>query len=279
MFKLSKIYFDLVTEDGTVVIAYVTDVRALGARLAPAGVERYSPDGQRFVRTGRASLSLASEPDVDSLSCVDFDFGDARYRLEVAPQLGGFAPPHSSQLGFRWSCKLARYSGQLRRLDRAEPVLSGDGYADFVELTGLPRALGMRRLQWGRVHLPEQTLVYTELERASGPAFAGASLWAARERQPLGELCITYDGTGQRTTLVDPGGRVFLSLTPERVLHSGTATDRRRFPSAVEQLFYRLVGGAMREQRWVSRATCGAGSGQVGWAVHELVEFGRGVGR
>src|SRR5437016_12792441 len=52
-FRFRKLYADVVSDDGTVTIVYLTWLELWGARFASAGVERYGPDGSRDVQHAR----------------------------------------------------------------------------------------------------------------------------------------------------------------------------------------------------------------------------------
>src|SRR5437773_9886988 len=49
-FRFRKLYADVVSDDGTVTIVYLTWLELWGARFASAGVERYGSDGGRDVQ-------------------------------------------------------------------------------------------------------------------------------------------------------------------------------------------------------------------------------------
>src|SRR5207244_12700079 len=50
-FRFRKLYADVVSDDGTVTIVYLTWLELWGARFASAGVERYGSDGCPGVRS------------------------------------------------------------------------------------------------------------------------------------------------------------------------------------------------------------------------------------
>ena len=52
-FRFRKLYADVVSDDGTVTIVYLTWLELWGARFASAGVERYGSDGGREVQHAR----------------------------------------------------------------------------------------------------------------------------------------------------------------------------------------------------------------------------------
>ena len=275
MMRLRKLYLDLIADDGSVCIAYVTALDLAGLKLAPCGVELYGANQDREVRRGRSPLSLRWEPGTAELSCVPFELDGVIYAFETEPEQAGLQPECSPVPGFDWRVKLARGRGRLRRIDGRGTPLSGESYADWVELTQLPRSLGLRSLEWGRLHLDAGTVIYTEATRRAGPPFRAASLWAkGQAAQPISEWELSAPSQeGARVLrLGRHGDGLEVELRPRRRLHQGAATDGARFPSLVEQAFYRAVAGPMREQRWLSHAS--SASLGNGWAIHESVQFG-----
>jgi len=276
MLRLRKLYVDCVGEDGSVCIAYVSSLDAFGLGIAPAGIEHYDTRGRHAIRRGRALLSLAREPAADALSVLQFELDGRRAVLELEPEQDALPLPEGAPPGLRWCVKLARARVHVRDLRGPGDVFSGTGYADWVELARMPRGLGLLQLDWGRVHLPGASVIYTALERSRGPAFRSATFWPrggtprAIEQFSLSECAQT--GT-QRLRLEQRGGALELELRPERALHQGSAVDAARFPSRIERGLSRAVAGPTRERRWLSRARC-AELG-AGFAVHESVRFGR----
>jgi hypothetical protein len=225
-------------------------------------------------------LALDREPDAQRLSRIDFELDGGAYVFETHAEQGRLVPACPPLAGLSWNVELARARGQLRRLDRHAPTLAGTCYADWVELTRWPRALGLVSLEWGRLHLEAGTVVYTEARRSSGPPFRAASLWARGCcAQPIADWTLAVQSTeGARRLRFGRRGDAFeAELVPQRALHLGAAADRARFPSVVEQTFYRALAGPMHEQRWLSRAH--SSSFGDGVAVHECVRFGAGPAR
>ncbi len=250
--RFRKLYADVVSDDGTVTIVYLTWLEVWGARFASAGVERYGPDGSREVQHAQPQ---AWEFDPDSVGegwGVRLDLPNADLELHYQAALSPWRPPgESPDRAMEWRVLIPRASVVGRAAGRE---LRGTGYCDWVDLRRPPRLLGMRRLRWGRVHLPSETVVLTALEFASGRTWSRAGRWQGRELQPhrgAAEL-----GEGQ---------------APVRVLHDGPGLDRARFPAAATRFVARALTGALHERRWLARP--GGGSG---WAIHERVSFGNG---
>jgi len=250
-FRFRKLYADVVSGDGTVTIVYLTWLELWGARFASAGVERYGPDGGREVQHARPQAWQFNPDSVGEGWGVRLELptGDLELRYQFA--LSSWRPNGDlPDPAMEWrvliprATVVGRSSGQEFR---------GTGYCDWVELRRPPRLLGMRRLRWGHVHLPSETVVFTALEFASGRTWSRVGRWQGRELQP-------------------PSGAVELGEghTPIRVLHDGPGLDRARFPAAATRFVARALTGPLHERRWLARP---AGSA---WAVHERVSFGNG---
>lgn len=274
--RLRKLYADLVADDGTVCIAYVALLDVTGVRLAPAGIEHYAPDGTRTIWRGRASLSLEQEPSAEAVRSLRFDCDGETFVLDTDPEEAAVSPRVAPPDGFTWSVKHARSRARLRRAFDGDRVLEGTGYADWVDLTRLPRALGLARLQWGRLHLAAGTVIYTWVEREREATWRSLTWWPrgatpeAVERWSL----VTDVRNGATVLGFDlAGGACEVDITPVRTLHGGSAVDGERFPSSVERAISRCVSGPTEERRWLGRARSDALGD--GWAVHESVRFGR----
>src|SRR5207247_6055027 len=64
-FRFRKLYADVVSDDGTVTIVYLTWLELWGARFASAGVERYGSDGGREVQQARPQAGQFHPASVD----------------------------------------------------------------------------------------------------------------------------------------------------------------------------------------------------------------------
>ena len=247
-YTFEKLYADLVTDDGTVCIVYLTWTSLLGVRQGSAGYELYTPDGRREV--GHAIAAPSCPPDLDAPEwTVRFDLPDGPLELHHRVRRGGWVPDGLLP-SLHWSVKAACSDAVLRIGDRE---LRGRGYADWVELGRPPRSLGLARLDWGRAHVGDEVVVWNRVTRADGGAWTGA----------LG-VAASIDEAGLPRDVELDGGRV---------LHEGPALDEARFPSPITRALASLLSPPMHETRWVSRARI-AGLPGRGWAVHELVHFG-----
>jgi hypothetical protein len=282
-FRFRKIYADLVTADGTVCIAYLAWAETWGLRSAFAGVELYAPDGSREVL--RALPPAPQPPPAGDGRPVELrlEFPRGAFSLRYRPLHGPWTPAGDAPArALEWSVRVpraeveGRWSGGIDR-----PDLAGTGYVDWVELGRPTRWAGVRRLEWGRVHLPESTLVFTGVCSPAGEWWRQAARWS-EPGQPAPAVA--------RDFRLDPGPDVVrlefpepersafpgLALRPDRVLHRGVAVDRARSPALLERLAFRLVTGPSDETRWISRAhPADRPDAPAGFALHEVVRFGR----
>lgn len=281
-FRFRKIYADLVTADQTVCIAYLAWLDAWGIRTALGGVELYSPDGGREVLR---ALPPASRPppggDGGPVELrLDFPAGALSIRYDPVHEpwtpLGQPAAP-----ALEWSVRVPRAAVTGRWTGApGRDELIGTGYMDWLEITRPTRSLGIRDLEWGRVHLPDGTLVFTGVRSRAGEWWRRVAYWPGpgRARPVVGEdfrLVQRPDGF-QLDALHRDGNCSAFSLDRGRVLHRGGAVDRARAPGLVERLALRLVTGPSTETRRVSRALSSDRSpSAAGSAVHEVVRFGR----
>jgi len=269
-FLLRKLYADLVTPDGQVVVVYLGWLSVAGLRTAYAAIESYLPDGTRQVIRGRPD---AAQPRLRADGSTEYTVGsrDGRtFRLvhhDALPTWHPAGPPISPRVRWHVAVPYARASGSWG--EATTPVLSGCGYSDWVQLHRPPRMLGLRRLQWGRIHLPGRTIVFNTVDHASGGRWTRLAEWTAAGEPAV----LTVDGAPQPDgwKVPAPGGPVV--LTPVRVLHAGEPLDRDRFPKPLERWTSRAANGPAHEVRWLSRAT--SADGADGMALHESVEFGR----
>ena len=279
--RIRKLYADLVTEAGAVCVVYVTRIEMARFRTTFAGVELYLPDGEREVlRASPPHAAELFEPRAGEVGIrLDLPQGpfELRYRNAGEPWRPSGGDPAR---GLRWSVVSPRadavatwVTGSHRRR------LEGLGYADLVTIDRLPRWLGLASLEWGRLHLPQETVVFTSVARRSGEEWKRLAVWSGNERQPRElrgfRVCLRRDVAGDRASyeldFVAPGRPRLLAV--ERELHRGPALDRARLPSRGERAVTGLLTGRVHEVRYISR-THGPVESERGWALHERVRFG-----
>jgi hypothetical protein len=276
VFRFRKIYADLVTDDGTVLIAYLAWTEAGGLSGAGSGLELYRPDGSREVV--RARSSFPPEPPVAEGGPVEvrLELPDASVRLRYEPSVPPWVPAPAPVAGLSWAVRVpwakveATWEGRHRRL-------VGTGYVDWVELTRPTRRLGLSRLDWARVHTAQAALVYTGVHVRDGASWHRGALWrrsgdgAPRVRT---DVRLRAPGLHPGRLECDDDPDFNLVLKPQRVLHQGPVIDRARSPGLLERSLFRLITGRSHETRWVSRAYRADADESVGWAIHEVVRFG-----
>jgi len=265
-YAFEKLYADLVTADGTVCIVYVAWTELFGVRRQTAGVELYTPDGRREVMHARAAVEL---PELDAPEWrLRLELPSGPFELRHRGCQGGWSP-QASRADLSWSVKSVAGRAEARFLgDPERTPLVGHGYADWVVLQRTTRKLRLERVEWGRAHVGEETLIWNRIRTEQGESWTRVLSLGAERREATELLLAEHDQGVTVSTL----GAAPLELDQGRVLHAGPALDRERFPSALVRGLAALVSPKMTETRWVRRARR---PGQEGWALHERVCFGR----
>jgi hypothetical protein len=281
-FKFRKLYADLVTDGGDVCVAYLAWLQIWRWRTAFAGLELYWADGRREVI--RATRSPTEEDILHGKRAfeVRLELPEGPFVLSYEDVLPAWDPGHvvPSQ-ALSWSVGVPRGEVVARWLhDSERPVLFGRGYTDWVEINRPPRRLGLRQLEWGRVHLPDVALVFNSVRFGSGPGWMRAAEWS--ERAGTAEWHALRLETQRNSTRLSLPARRWGSgrcviMEHHRTLHRGPALDAARFPRVLERLGTHALTGLTQETRWLSRVQApDYGSGATAWALHERVRFGSG---
>ena len=258
-YEFRKIYLDCLEPDGAVTVVYQNVVRLAGAWIARRSVERYAPDGARAV------------VDLPPPAVSDWERpwgADDGVRIEVVH--GAWAPP-PPPVGDALDWRVAVGRGEVA-LRWPGGAARGRGYVDRVRITVPTRRLGLRTLAWGRVHLPDRTVVFERLSTAAGARWDVGFDWRVGEAAPrplAGPVTLGADGEG--TVPLDDGP---LALVPVRILHQGDAFDPERVPRAMDRWFCRTLGGPTHETRWFGAARHGD---RAASALYERVTFGSGA--
>jgi hypothetical protein len=129
-------------------------------------------------------------------------------------------------------------------------------------------------LQWGRVHLADQTLVFNSIALASGETWARARRWSDGGTSEFTAFMIERSTRGVDVVLP---GQSPVRLEPHRTLHAGDPIDRARFPNLIERLASSVLTGRAEEERRFDRARSLGNYGAAGWAIHEQVRFGKAI--
>lgn len=279
LYTFQKLYGDLVTDDGTAVIVYIAWLHLLGIPFKMAAVTIYRPDGLRE----RYRATHSYEPS---------DFTKPREPLQLELQLPDgtfsiryvdFLPGDSDQialeekLSYRCVLSCGRATARLVK-DNGARSFHGMGYMDYVELYRPARTLGLKRLEWGRMHFPERTVLYTSLElEKEGPLRLLSVTRKDRQTGRSDRFSLSWDQMREcfelRSELMPDET---IRLHPVRILHRGAAIDKRLFPGILERGLFRFITGPAAETRWLSRAEMNGRSprAESGWALHEQVAFG-----
>lgn len=254
---IEKVYSDLVASDGTVCVIYLASMNLGRLSHRYAGVQLFLPDGRRLCErttaTTDAWLCRPSREEIEIQLELDSGLLALRYRVEI----GDWQPPgEPPRKGLDWSVLMARGTGTLTWRDGSRK-LEGSGYVDRVRLDTAPRLLGIRQLDWGRIHLSQSTIVYTDLEFRDRSRWTWSACWPHGDGSPVVQPHLP---------------NADLRLDAVRDLHCGPAMHAAPDPSLTERLVSRLLVGPAYDQRRLSRATSGeALAPATGWAVHETV--------
>lgn len=272
-YEYRKVYVDLLTPQGELWVVYLNYVRLAGAWTARAGLERYTPDGRRTLAHSPASPALVdADTPVEALplsmplpAADGLPAGELRLELEVVQ--GAWQPPQTCPVPeLHWSVRAARTRAVARLGAQA---WEGTGYVDYVCIRKPTRLVGLRKLRWGRTHLPDRTVVSEHLEATGGRRWDTGFEW------PL--LAVVPVVLHEPSRLDDAGhGQVplpdgLLRLDPERLLHRGDAFDPDRVPRRLDRWACNAIGGPTMETRWLGRARI---DGLQAPALYEAVTFG-----
>ncbi len=273
-YEFRKVYLDLITDSGEVCVLYLTWVQLFGRWHAQASLEVYAEGKRSVVHCVDAPPMVDPRRGLDQLPAA-LTVPGGRLELEVESMHAGWdpvAPCPVPQL--EWSVGALRTQATIRIEDKqGSRRYSGTGYLDFVRLTEHTRKLGLRSLRWGRAHMFERSLAYTDLELEDDRRwFVGVTQLHGRPAKSYGNLSFKLeDGAGM--VRFGTGGQVLRFKRPE-LMHDGPAFGPERVPSWLHRQVCGYVGGPTYEKRWRAEARVdhshGAGSG-----LHEIVWFGK----
>lgn len=275
-FRFRKLYADLVCADGTVCIAYIARLQALGFDRTIAGVELYEADGRRGVLRALPPPPLSAPADIPST--IRLELARGGFELACDDPLPSWAPIGGVPApGLRWFVLTPRATMRVRwTAGSGLPDLDGTGYMDWVELQRPTRWTGIETLQWGRLHMPDSAIVFTGVRDRGGGWWRRLAHWSADQTEPR----VVDDFRLERAAAVRlswaSGGHARSAmLLPGRALHEGTAVDHARSPGLLERATLRLITGPSAETRWLSRVAETESGRDSGVALHEEVRFGR----
>lgn len=262
LFRYRKLYVDLVTAEGAVCVGYASSLQLLGRELQSAGYEWYPATGGRYVHraVGPARIDWAS-----GAVRLAFETRRGSFALELEAKVASNAAAANLTPRLSWQVLTSKAEAAVRGL--AAGAARGTGYADCVEMTVPPRALGLTSLQWGRGHAQKtaESFVFTQAQFSDGRLFRSA----LHDDQISGPLELRSTEPAALEVRI---AEARCNLSAVRVLHAGSALDAARFPSLAERTLARVCSGPVRETRWLAHATFP--SGASGLALHERVLFG-----
>jgi len=258
MFRLTKWYLDLVTEDGVVLVGYLARLRWGLVRVRWSSVLHSPPEGQPEEQVAlKDPGALHREGDTLSWRCPALQFAGRWQRL--SPPVGRVLW-RSPRGGIRWSC-LQPASAVTARWGGIP--LDGVGYAERLTLTLRPWQLPFTTLRWGRYASARHAITWI--------AWAGPSqrLWIWRDGRLEPDARLDSEGVQNRA------GGLSLRLGRSRDIQRRNAIEavvphlpgfrdrlRRRFPALHEHKRV-CPTSLLRDGETVDRS----------WAIHEEVTW------
>lgn len=258
MLHLTKWYLDVVTPEGTALIAYAASLRWGGLHVEFASTLVARPDSAPREETAWTGVRL---PEADE--------GGLTFRHDTLGVEGRWHPGATrvaetlldDEVGrLHWDCVLP--SGAATVQVRGE-TLAGRGYAECLTMTRPPGSLPLRTLRWGRFASASHALVWIG--------------WEGGEPRRW----VWLDGVPQPGAVIGDGGvhgldgGIALRLAPGRELCDRRALKvlSRRLP-ALDALPIGPLGG-LREIKRLDRGRLGPvrGGEDEGWAIHERVTW------
>ena len=256
-FSLTKWYLDVVTDEGTTLIAYAASVRW----------------GELHVEHASTLLSRGSAPaleqrvwsDVRMPSIEDGALRFADVRLRMTGEWRNGTPALDTTLlddvagRLHWHCV---HPNALATVDVGGETLLGRGYAECLTMTRLPRLLPLRRLVWGRYTSSAHSAVWIGWSGFEPRQW----VWLDGAEQP--GVVVSEDG------LCDSVNRWAIRAMRERTLCDRQALRlHARSLAALRPVLGRL--GQLREIKRLGRGILLRDGIQVdeGWVVQEVVTW------
>jgi len=258
MFRLTKWYLDLVTEEGTALIAYAAALEWAGVTVQFASTLLARPGASPTEATAWSQVRLPEHAG----EAIRFHHDGLRvageWRREAAPIEATLLDDAAGRL--HWACHLPSASATV---ELGSETFVGRGYAECLTMTRLPWTLPFDHLRWGRCPSPAHSLVW--IGWSGGPP----RQW------------VWLDGALEPGAVLDDRGVSGLSDGRELRFSPGRELcDRRalqvisRHLPAVDSL---LAGPVrqLRERKRLDRGTlCRDGAPlEEGWAIHEAVSW------
>ena len=283
LFKFDKLYCDIITPEGDVGIGYITSSR-LGFLNRPAcSFEWYPVGGERKVYQAvkmKPPFPLSDQGDFSIL--MDLDQGESSLRLRYKSAEDPFDPETRKSQGLTdhlvWTIRTPRAKALLDlKGPGGDYKFTGEGYADRMVMTTLPRKVPLKKLQWGRLHFNDgHTVVFTDVVFENGQTWQSYLRINQKKDQRLNgdNFLLTETPGGASRILQLPGNEGRYELKTIRILHNGPALDKERVPSSLERSLSRMLSGDIQETRFYSQILSTRGRARkLGFALHEYVTF------
>jgi len=258
-FTVDKWYLDLVTDDGTALVAYAVDVRWHGVAMRLASRLIVDADGRRDEHSTRQEAAWPALAD-GRLSWASEALGIDGVWLALVPPVARTLVASPAGV-IDWTCDMPRARASVTtRAARYD----GLGYAEHLHLTLPPWALPFSTLRWGRHVSDRHAVVWIERDGAD----CLRDIWI--DGEPAPHARVVADGVCDL-----PGGRE-LRWQPHRDLVRRSVGDAlaRVAPTLAQTLGGRLT--TMREHKQLSRSALVDATGVAlddGWAIHEVVTW------
>lgn len=257
-FFLSKWYFDCVSDDGEAFIGYCAEMRWRTLSIDYTSTLHYRRNQKVRAATSLRKIALPRVKD----SCLQWDSS----HLAVTGKWIPITQPIKRTLveseagNIEWNCLQPNAKAEIT-VDNYR--IEGSGYVDHVTMTIPPWQLPFDQLRWGRFHANNDSLVWLD--------------WQGRSEINLA----FHNGAPIESPVIDAHGLrardVSLDLDAGDVLREGpllkTALAKvpgidKVFPESILHTYEckRLSRGMLRTS---------ATAAQPGWAIHEVVCFGR----
>lgn len=249
-FRLRKHYLDLVTEEGTVAIAYWASLRWGPLRLRHASIDCFEAGGA----VSSESAFGVAEP-VERAEHDDGISWDAN-ELGLTGRWRSLCSPFERTLhaaggrSVRWRCSAPAADVSLRLGSR---TLVGTGYAERLDVSIEPWRLPIDTLRWGRVAERGRQATWIAWEDAERPLRLLVVDGVERAAIEISDDRIAWEGGS-------------LEFTRARTLRDARLAEGalRGLPRLLARTPLRMLGA--HETKWLSRC-----DGM--WCIHERVRF------
>jgi hypothetical protein len=258
MFTLAKWYFDLVTEDGAVVIGYSARLDAGPVRAAYSSVLLSAAGGAATEASAFGECEAPSEED----SLVTWRHA----ALDVRGQWQRLAPPITRRLlqtpdgELDWNCVMPRAAAQI---DLAGTRHVGVGYVEHLTLSLPPWKLPFNILHWGRHASPDCSIVWIAWRGKDERCF----IW--HDGRPQADAVLCHDGISGLSS----GATLRIGEHRDVCARPAVARLIDGLPDAVRPIVRPVAAMFEHKMVAVSSVVAPGGSADSGWSVFEEVRW------